>query len=59
MELTVGARANGSGYIDSKTNIYKFNGMFDLTKYDMTDTITMYIDYKGNKAEIILEKVEE
>lgn len=58
-ELTVGARANGSGYIDSKTNIYKFNGMFDLTKYDMTDTITMYIDYKGNKAEIILEKVEE
>lgn len=58
-ELTVGPRANGSGYIAPDSNIYKFNGMFDLTKYDMTDTITLYVDHKGNKAEIVLEKVEE
>lgn len=58
-ELTQGPRANGSGHIAPDSDIYFFNGMFDLTKYDMTDTITLYVDHKGNKAEIILEKVEE
>ena len=57
-ELTQGPRANGSGRID-ENNIYHFNGMFDLTKYDMSDEITLYVDYKGKIAEIILEKVEE
>ena len=57
-ELTQGPRENGSGRIDNN-NIYYFNGMFDLTKYDMTDVITVFVDYHGNKAEIILEKVEE
>ena len=57
-ELTQGPKPNGSGNIDIY-NIYHFNGMFDLTKYDMTDTITLYVDYKGKKAEIVLEKVEE
>ena len=58
-ELTQGPRANGSGHISPDSDIYEFNGMFDLTKYDMTDTITLYVDHKGNKAEIVLEKVEE
>ena len=58
-ELTVGPRANGSGHISPDSDIYEFNGMFDLTKSDMTDTITLYVDHKGNKAEIVLEKVEE
>ena len=58
-ELTQGPRANGSGHVDIGSDIYEFNGMFDLTKYDMTDTITMFVDYKGKTAEIILEKVEE
>lgn len=58
-ELTQGPRANGSGHIAPDSDTYKFNGMFDLTKYDMTDIITLYVDHKGNKAEIILEKVEE
>ena len=57
-ELTQGPTPNGSGHID-KNNIYHFNGMFDLTKYDMSDEITVFIDYHGNKGEIILEKVEE
>lgn len=57
-ELTQGPRENGSGHID-ENNIYHFNGMFDLTKYDMSNEITLYVDYQGTKAEIILEKVEE
>ena len=57
-ELTQGPRENGSGHIDAN-NIYHFNGMFDLTKYDISDEITLYIDYQGDKAEIVLKKVEE
>ena len=33
--------------------------MFDLTKYDATDEITLHLEYKGNKADIVLEKVEQ
>ena len=51
-------RENGGGSID-ENNIYTAFGTFDLTKYDMTDTITLYVDYNGQKAEIVLEKVDE
>lgn len=54
-ELTSGPRENGSGRID-ENNIYHFNGMFDLTKYDMTNEIKVVIDYHGIKGEITLEK---
>lgn len=56
--ITIGSRENGSGYIDDN-GIYYFNGLFDLTKYDMTDTVILHIDYHGNTADILLEKVEE
>ena len=54
-ELTQGPRENGGGRID-ENNIYHFSGMFDLTKYDMTDEIKVVIDYHGIKGEITLEK---
>ncbi len=57
-EMSVGPKENGGGYIDDD-GIYESNCTFDLTKYDATNTITVYIDYQGNKAEIVLEKVEE
>lgn len=57
-EMTEGPRENGGGYIDDE-GIYESNCTFDLTKYEATNTITVYVDYQGNKAEIILEKVEE
>lgn len=56
-EMTVSNRENGGGSID-ENGIYEFNGMFDLTKYDMTDTITVHINYHGREADIILEKEE-
>lgn len=56
-EMSVSNRENGGGYID-KNGIYDFNAMFDLTKYDMTDTITLHINYHGREADIILEKAE-
>lgn len=57
-KMSVGPRENGGGYID-ENGIYESNCTFDLTKYDATNTITVYVDYHGNKAEIVLEKVEE
>ena len=56
-EMTVGNRENGGGYID-ENGIYDFNAMFDLTKYDMTDKITLHVNYHGREADIILEKAE-
>lgn len=56
-EMSVSNRENGGGYID-ENGIYDFNAMFDLTKYDMTDTITLHINYHGREADIILEKAE-
>lgn len=58
-EMTQGPRENGGGSIDEETGIYTSNCTFDLTKYDATDTITLCVDYHGNTAEIVLEKVEE
>lgn len=57
-EVTVSGRENGGGNID-ENGIYIDSTMYDLTKYDMTDEITLHIDYQGRKAEIVLEKAEE
>ena len=57
-EFTVGPKPNGSAYIDDD-GIMTSTCMFDLTKYDATDEITLHLEYKGNKADIILEKVEQ
>lgn len=57
-ELTINNQENGGTSTDENGYV-KFTGMFDLTKYDMTDEITLYIDNNGEKAEIVLEKVGE
>lgn len=57
-ELTVNNQENGGTSTDENGYV-KFSGMFDLTKYDMTDNITLYVEYNGEKAEIVLEKVGE
>ena len=57
-EMSMSPRANGGGFIDDD-GIYESNCTFDLTKYDLTDKLTVYVDYHGNKAEILLEKVGE
>lgn len=55
-EFSEGPRANGAATIDDD-GIMTSTCMFDLTKYDATDEITLHLDYKGNKADIVLEKV--
>lgn len=57
-EQTINNQENGNTSTDENGYV-KFTGMFDLTKYDMTDAITLYVDYNGEKAEIVLEKVGE
>lgn len=57
-EQTINNQENGGTSTDENGYI-KFTGMFDLTKYDMTDEITLYIDSNGEKDEIVLEKVGE
>ncbi len=57
-DFSVGPRANGSASID-ENGIMTSTCMFDLTKYDATDEITLHLEYQGNKADIVLEKVEE
>lgn len=57
-DFTVGPRENGSAYIDDN-GIMTSTCMFDLTKYDATDEITLHLEYKENKADIVLEKVEQ
>lgn len=54
-DVTVSGRENGGGGID-ENGIYTYSAMYDLTKYDMTDEITLHIDYQGRKADIVLEK---
>lgn len=55
-EFSVGPRENGSASIDNE-GIMSSTCMFDLTTYDATDEITLHLEYKGNKADIVLEKV--
>lgn len=57
-EFSVGPRANGSATID-ENGIMTSTCMFDLTQYDATDQITLHLEYKGNKADIVLQKVNK
>ncbi len=57
-DFTQGPRENGGASIDDD-GIMTSTCMFDLTTYDATDEITLHIDYKGNKADIILERSDE
>ena len=57
-ELSVGARENGGSSI-SEDGTMHFKGMFDLTKYDATDIVTLYINYDDKKIEVELMKVGE
>lgn len=57
-ELTVNNQENGGTSTDENGYV-KFSGMFDLTKYDITDIITLHVSYNEEMAKIILEKVEE
>lgn len=55
-EFSVGPRANGSASIDDE-GFMTSTCMFDLTTYNATDEITLHLEYKGNEADIVLEKV--
>ena len=58
-ELTVGPRENGGSSIDEE-NVLHFEGMFDLTKYDASNTVIMHVkDAAGDTGEITLRRVEE
>ena len=54
-DFSVGPRENGSASID-ENGIMTSTCTFDLTQYDATDEITLHLEYKGNKAEILLQK---
>lgn len=57
-DFTSGPRANGSASIDDD-GVMTSTCMFDLTSYDATDEVTLHLEYKGTKVEIVLEKVKE
>ncbi len=57
-EFSVGPRENGSAHIDDD-GIMTSTCMFDLTQYDATDEITLHLEYKGNKADIVLQKTSK
>lgn len=57
-EQTSGPSENGSIYID-KNGVLKYEGMFDLTKYDKTDIVTVHIDHNGKQEEIVIGKKED
>ena len=52
---TVGPSPNGSTVIGDD-NIIKRETMFDLTKYDEADEITVHINHHGKEVKIVLEK---
>lgn len=57
-EFTVGPRENGSASID-ENGIMTSTCTFDLTQYDATDEIILHLEYKGNKAEVLLQKANK
>lgn len=40
------------------SDIYKFEGQFSITKFNIPDKITVVIDFKGNPVKIQLEKIK-
>ncbi len=56
-EMTQGPRENGSKGIDEE-GIMTYKAMFDLTKYNSTDKVTVHFDYNGQIEEVTLQKKE-
>lgn len=56
-EPTMGPRENGSKGIDEE-GIMTYQAMFDLTKYDDAEEVTVHFDYNGQKEEVTLHKKE-
>lgn len=54
-QLTQGPSANGSTAIDEE-GIMTYTGMFDLTKYNQAETITVHFKYNGQTEEVTLQK---
>ena len=57
-KMTQGPSANGSVEID-ENGILEHIVMYDLTKYNKTNEITMYITYRGTEEKIVLELKED
>lgn len=56
-EMTQGPRENGSRGIDEE-GIMTYKAMFDLTRYNSTDKVTVHFDYNGQTEEVTLQKKE-
>lgn len=58
-EFTMGPRENGHKDISKDKKNLSYSAMYDLTKYDMTDEITVVINKNGREDKIVLEKKGE
>jgi len=58
-EFTMGPRENGSKDISEDKKNLSYSAMYDLTKYDITDEITVVINKNGKEGKIVLEKKGE
>lgn len=58
-EFTMGPRENGSKQISEDKRSLTYSAMYDLTKYDITDEITVVVKKNGKEEKIILEKKGE
>ena len=56
-EATMGPRENGLKGIDEE-GIMTYQAMFDLTKYNHAEEVTVHFDYNGQKEEATLHKKE-
>ena len=58
-EFTMGPRENGHKDISEDKKSLSYSAMYDLTKYDMTDEITVVINKNGREDKIVLERKGE
>lgn len=58
-EFTMGPRENGSKRISEDKKSLTYSAMYDLTKYDITDEITVVAQKNGKEEKIILKKKGE
>lgn len=58
-EFTMGPRENGHKHISDDKKSLSYGAMYDLTKYDMTDEITVVINKNGREDKIVLERKGE
>lgn len=57
-EFTMGPRENGGSHIEDDGTLIT-NAMYDLTKHDMTDEITVVVERDGKEEQIVLVKKGE